>query len=103
MGGDLVTGRALRLPSTISVTLAPAGSRRLDVPPRLPALDGQPAAGPGAAADGLTCTVSIADSPSPSVTRQLEVYPVAVVERAAVRHVLALGATVKVACDAARR
>ena len=30
---DLVTGRALRLPSTISVTLAPAGSRRLDVPP----------------------------------------------------------------------
>lgn len=29
---DLVTGRALRLPSTISVTLAPAGSRRLDVP-----------------------------------------------------------------------
>ena len=39
---DLVTGRAIRLPSTISVTLAPASSRRLDVPPRLPALDGQP-------------------------------------------------------------
>ena len=65
---DLVTGRALRLPSTISVTLAPAGSRGgWTCRSRLPALDGQPAADPGAAADGLTPTVSVADSPSPSV------------------------------------
>ena len=39
---DLVTGRAMSLPSTISITLAPASSRRLDVRPRLPTLDGQP-------------------------------------------------------------
>ena len=39
---DLVTGRAMSLPSTISITLLSTSSRSLDVPPRLPVLDGQP-------------------------------------------------------------
>ena len=65
----LVTGRALRLPSTISVTLATAGSRRRAVPLRLRALDGQPTADLGAVADGHPHGVGRGVTPSTSTCR----------------------------------
>ena len=65
----LVTGRALRLPSTISVTLATAGSRRRAVPLRLRALDGQPTADLGAVADGHPYGVGRGVTPSTSTCR----------------------------------